>query len=858
MLVTTPYRSILMLTLAGLGLHADPIPTKQLEFIDSHCLECHDSDTAKADLDLEHESIDWRSKSTRHHWDMIYTMVSRNKMPPRKKDQPTTDEKRLFLSWLDEQLTTHSPIGGSAMRRLNRREYQATIRDLFRWNAFALPLGFPTDNESHGFDTIGESLVVSPSHIEAYAETATIVADAMFPPKAPPISPKDWHVPPEEMAISYSSGAVVDGAMRLASSGSFTRNASSTAKFEAPTSGTYLINITLSAKNPPAGNDPIFSLGAKPNGKGSSRMITSIPIKPGPPKQVSVTVDLYKGENLVFSYDNAPLRYEKDAKAAYRAHLEENLANAPKLAAAWAAVDKLSILNKNTRGVPRGGIGWERVKEKMKDPKLDAKAFTPGSKELNSVIEKMLVQPVSSGETIVYRYFEQGPNIGIHDVKINGPHTSVIDPETNYLAILSKGLLGNAYGKSDKSALASFLQRYLSRAFRRPATPQEVDAYYQLIEQQLAAGNRLEDGLHLVIRTSLLSTHFLYRERGNELTNYELAARLSYFLGTLPPTDTLDPEKLTNPAELRKNASKYISQKQRTKQFISDFTSQWLDTNRLDTLMPDPKLFPKFNDSHRAVMKEEVILTFAAILDENRPTIDFIDPDFIFADASIAQGIYQLDGKDKKPGNAGVVKRMAIKRGTRRGGLLTMPAIMTATANGVDTQPVLRGVWMLNNILGMPPPEPPKAVPALTPDTTGAKTPRERLAAHTTSPSCASCHEDIDPVGFVLESLDPVGKWRTTYPKVGKQKPLRVETDGTLPDGTKLRTVVDLKKWLVDHPTHFNNCLAQKLLVYATGRPLNYRERKIISAICTKNLEKQEGFKDLLLDLIDSDIFRAR
>jgi hypothetical protein len=173
-----------------------------------------------------------------------------------------------------------------------------------------------------------------------------------------------------------------------------------------------------------------------------------------------------------------------------------------------------------------------------------------------------------------------------------------------------------------------------------------------------------------------------------------------------------------------------------------------------------------------------------------------------------------------------------------------------ATANGVDTQPVLRGVWVLENILGAPPPPPPKAVPALTPDTNGATTPRELLAAHTTEKSCAACHKRIDPVGFALENFDPVGRWRDKWPGVD----VPVDASSVLPDGTRIKDVIDLKRWIVENIDQFSSCLAAKLMTYATGRVPNYSERKEIDAIVKANA----NFRDLLLALIQSETFRTK
>ena len=408
--------------------------------------------------------------------------------------------------------------------------------------------------------------------------------------------------------------------------------------------------------------------------------------------------------------------------------------------------------------------------------------------------------------------------------------------------------------------LNKLISTYLTKVFRRKVKPEEVQKYVGFVKQEVDAGRRIEDGLHLAIRASLISPSFIYREQGKgKLSQSELASRLSYFLTSSPPDFQMrqkaDEGILHNSGTLRYQASRLIKSSE-SKKFIHDFTSQWLDTEKLDTIMPDNKVFKRFNGTHSKAMKVEVETHFREILLKNLSVLDFIDPDFIYTDSTIGKEIYKL----KKPPKAskGKVGKVSIPRGTRQGGILSMPAVMMATANGVDTEPVLRGVWILENVLGTPPPEPPKGVPALPPDTTGAKSPRDKLKKHMASASCKSCHEDIDPMGFVLENFDPVGRWRDAYPKVGKGKGMKVDSTATMPNGTKLNDVRDLKKFLVDNPEYFTGCLARKLMTYATGRQLNYRENKIIEEIVSKNISEGNKFHDLLIDLIDSEVFRAR
>jgi hypothetical protein len=183
-----------------------------------------------------------------------------------------------------------------------------------------------------------------------------------------------------------------------------------------------------------------------------------------------------------------------------------------------------------------------------------------------------------------------------------------------------------------------------------------------------------------------------------------------------------------------------------------------------------------------------------------------------------------------------------------------MSAVMTTTANGVDTQPVLRGVWVLKNILGMPVPPPPDDVPALTPDTQAAKTPRELLAAHTKEKSCMSCHRKIDPLGFVLEHFDPVGRWRDTWP----ESETIIDASVTLQDGTTVEDVIGLKRWMLTNMDLFSRCLSVKLMIYATGREPSYIEVKEIEGLVKSNRENEQGFQDLFVDLILSKTFRSK
>jgi hypothetical protein len=268
-------------------------------------------------------------------------------------------------------------------------------------------------------------------------------------------------------------------------------------------------------------------------------------------------------------------------------------------------------------------------------------------------------------------------------------------------------------------------------------------------------------------------------------------------------------------------------------------------------------------------------MTLSEALEKNLPLVDLIDPDFTFTNTRVGRDIYALGKEwvtqvasksDNTSDASGPTFRIEIPRGGRMGGLLGMAGIMMATANGVDTQPVVRGKWVLENILGDPPPPPPASVPAITPDTRNANTIRELMAAHTANEKCAGCHKKLDPPGFVLENYDAIGKWRDAYPlhiigpngKVTTKPGPAVNAASVMPDGTALHDVTDLKRYVREHLDQFAGCLAEKLFTYATGRTPSYADRKELHLAANKVLGAKGGFRDLLLMVIETEAFRMR
>ncbi|MGB7345789.1 MAG: DUF1588 domain-containing protein [Pirellulaceae bacterium] len=840
---------------------AAPLDASANKFLRTYCGDCHCEGADEGGFQIETDDIDWSNHGSLVAWEHIHAMVSRGIMPPHDADQPPEAERAEFLQLADKYLVQHSRIGGTTLRRLNRREYSKTIERLFGLSNFSLPASFPPDNEANGFDNQADALVVASSHLEALSETASLIADQLFPPPPKEIIAKTFQVPAHEMVVSYSSACLIDGQMRLASSGdNIVRNATWPTKFEAPASGVYQLTINLSSHNPPATTPVLTVATMRAADRSDVNLVQEITVDSQDVTSSHLKIRLNKGDTVALRYLNGPLVYEDVPK--FESFLTELFTNNPKLAAAWDHVGN----------PPRGGSGWQRVKEAMGNQDLDVAKFKDNETAVSELVKRVAKNKVNSGETLVYKFFEEGPAIAIHRMTLHGPIKRIRDRDQIRSDNLRESFVGKDFDDSDLNSLQQLMQRFLSAAFRRPATENEIAGYASLIQQTATETGSIDQGLHLAIRTALISPAFLYRGfHDGVLSDHDLATRLSYFLTSAPPSESLQKAvhagKLSRPAVLQKETLRLLG-----RDFSKEFSTQWLGTDEVDNLMPDLRLIKRFSPEHRQVFRDEVTETFHHILTENLPVTEFINPNFVFTNQTVGWEIYALEQlKPSKKNRATKSNRKKIAKFTlpadsHRGGLLTMPAVMMSTANGVDTQPVLRGVWVLENIFGTPPPEPPNAVPALTPDTSSATTVKQRLAAHMSDESCAQCHREIDPIGFALESFDPIGRWRDHYPLYRDQdgepvieKGNRVDTTGELPDGTEIKDVVDLKQWLANHPELFARCLSEKLLTYAVGRRLNYREKKLIAEIVTEQRESNDlRFRDLLVALVGSEIFRTK
>ncbi|MDB5388378.1 MAG: hypothetical protein JWM11_4024 [Planctomycetaceae bacterium] len=435
-------------------------------------------------------------------------------------------------------------------------------------------------------------------------------------------------------------------------------------------------------------------------------------------------------------------------------------------------------------------------------------------------------------------------------------------------------ILACAPGQSPAQQTVEVLTRLLRRAYRRPATAEELARLVKLVETAQASGEKWEAGIQQAIQATLCSPKFLFRVELDDrpqspdtqpLDEFQLASRLSYFLwSTLPDDELLD---LAGKKELTQNLPAQVRRMlldPKSTALVDNFALQWLQIKRLKSTSPDTGLFPQFNDSLRAAMLQESVLFFKSVRTEDRSILDLVDADYTFLNEPLARlyGIDDTNGnikgqKVERPGGQPIrgeeFKRVSLQ-GKLRGGLLTQASVLTVTSNPTRTSPVKRGRWVLEQILGAPPPPPPPNVPELVDNKEAAagSSLRERMELHRKNPSCANCHAKMDPIGFALENYNGIGEFRL------KDGTFDIDPSGEFADGTRVKGPEDLKTLIRSKQELFARCLAEKMLIYALGRGLEYYDRPTIDKIVTALAAGDNKFSVLITQIVQSEPFRSR
>jgi hypothetical protein len=388
------------------------------------------------------------------------------------------------------------------------------------------------------------------------------------------------------------------------------------------------------------------------------------------------------------------------------------------------------------------------------------------------------------------------------------------------------------------STITERLRVFAAGAFRRPLRGDELKPIERMVMGKLDGGMKPLTALQLGFQTILCSPGFVYMQEGEgTLDGYNLASRLSYFLWSSQPDQQLLAHarvgRLSDTKVLDAEVDRMLKDP-RSERFVNQFVRRWLDWDNIGQMPVSGDFRVYYRDNLEAAMASETTTFFRHILDQNLPPREFISADYTFVNRELAAhyGLPAIEGNQL---------RQVSTEGTVRGGLMTQGSFLTASANGVDTSPVVRGIYALEKVMGYTPPPPPDDVPEIEPDIRGALTVREELAKHRSIATCAECHRKIDPLGFALENFDAVGAWRTEY---GKDLP--VNPSGKLPGGEAFDDIRQLRTLLIQRHEQFTRSLTEKLMTYALGRELEIGDRPAIDKILAELEAKHTGLRDLI------------
>jgi hypothetical protein len=766
-------RVLVALLLLATPLAAQDLDARTRAFLNKHCSECHDADTKKGNLDLGTLTGDLSTRPLMDRWTSIVDRVAAGEMPPVKKARPTAEELQAFTAWIRPRLSAADRTRRSVVqRRLNRVEYENTVRDLLGID-IELKQYLPEDQRAGGFDNNGEALAVSSELLGSYLEAAERALSAAIVHGPQPASVTLTADAEKDVSNYLKSYSILDHRVFIYQSeeGGYSKISSRAKRM--PIRGLYHISFEAVTRN---SDKPItFSVNVSDF---------------APISAISRTLGYYEatGEVKKFEIDAV---LDKAMAVQFFAHtLPHWVHNEPALGT-----------------FP--GIGWGAV-------------------------------------TVT------GP---IHPVWPPGSHTRLLGDVD-----LAKGTMEDA---------EKILRRFMPRAFRRPVTDVEVERYMTLVRSRKDAGRGFEQCLRAGLNGVLCSPNFLYLREdvrpGGRINDFELASRLSYFLwSTLPDAELSGlaaKGTLHEPGVLAAQTQRLLSDP-RCRRFVEHFTDQWLGLRNIDATTPDKKLYKDFDELLKISMVNESLAFFTELLSKDLPIVNFIDSDFAMLNRRLAAhyGIAGVDTLEIQP--------VKLPEGCLRGGVLTQGAVLKVTANGTNTSPVIRGVWVLENILGRHIPPPPPNITGIEPDIRGAVTIREQLQKHRDVPSCNVCHQFIDPPGFALESFDPTGRYRKNYAK-WVPHPENVEwgrlADGAVVDpagktstGQPFSGIADFKKLLLEHQKAFAHCLAEKLMTYGLGREMGYSDRDEIDAVVAKAAAGGNGLRTLIVSIVQNPLFSRR
>jgi hypothetical protein len=836
------------------------------QFLEDYCLRCHGEEKQKGDRRFDHLDLAFSDEDTAFEWQEILDMINLGDMPPEEEEEQPSDEERTgIVSWITPQLEIYyanqAEKESTGLRRMNSFQYRNTLRDLLGLDisSFDPTESFPSEERLDGFENIGSRLVVSRYLMDRYLEAASASIDKVVDIPSRPSTVSDrftaedfwdrrWQFRGRSYWIVNTDGKYVEMGHG---------DKSAERIYPLGFGGFKVERVDLGDGTPRDDEGPKYRPRDRselvPQDGYYTITVNAEAVGRQHPYTASIfDVDLSEPMKLEIFANDARIesaKYENPSNRTVAVFpLADNEAREYKVRV-W--LDKGFNFGIRYPNGPRGMGGTIRKVMEQFHPETIASNY----KDLFSD------KPAEPLDTYISDVYE-GPRIRIHWVKFEGPDTEVWPPR-NYQRLLGTTKHGQI-GKDPYELIREFARK----AFRRPVSNSEFELYQKFYDKEIASGSAIVSAIADTYKAILTSPNFLYieapineasvdaTEEGHvrKLKAYNLAARLSYFLWCSTPDQELlnaaEKGTLFEPIEIKYQALRMLRDP-RAEAFVGNFTDGWLGLHKLGNLTPDQNKYEAYSVYNlENSFRGETRAFFRYLLEENRDIEEFLSAEYSFLDRNLAKhyGIDYADLDDEP-------RMVRFPEDSFRGGLLGQAGIHTVTANGVDTSPVVRGIWILENLLGTPPSPPPPDVPALEPDIRGATSIRDQLSKHREMATCNECHRKMDPLGFALENFDAIGGFREFY-REGKDAPaIPVDTSGKLPSGEAFDDVRDLKKILLDRKEQFVRCLTEKLLMYALGRELSFSDRPQINAIVEELERRGGGLQDLVEIVVCSEAF---
>lgn len=788
------------LLLTALPAHA-AIPAIQ-PFLEANCMDCHDAEMKKGGLDLAALPTDGADAAALKKWVRVFDRVAAGEMPPPKKKQPSQDAVQDFMAALGGDLVTKSNSQkGTVLRRLNRREYQNTINDLLGVKVNIID-SLPEDGRSHGFDNVGEALSISGIQMQRYMEAAELAIHAALSQPTKPESELQRATLDSERNRKDTIGKQwlrrEDGSIVVFNSGGFPSTV--IPNLRTKHTGTYKLRVTgygYQIEEP-----VVFAL-------------------------ITGSFNFRNADNVTQSFHELPVG--KPGTVEVTLHLDANKG-------IWISPQGLN-----------GPDGHSPVK--------DGPDKYPG--------EGMAFQEVTLEGPLDTDWPPRGQKLLLGSAQLRE-----LPPEKPWM----KGKAGYkpAFTADSTDPVADsrkLLPAFITAAFRRPVTAADAEPYLRLFDAEFADGGDFLVAMRTAAIAVLCSPEFLYlKEPAGRLSDLQLASRLSYFLTRSTPDAELLAAKLSQPEVLHAQTERLLKAAT-LERFVTDFTDGWLNLREIEFTTPDKQLYPEYDEQLLDSMLRETRGFISELIRSNLSIANVVQSDFAMLNKRLAKhyGLPDVSGVE--------LQKVKLPPDSHRGGVLTQASVLKVSANGTNTSPVVRGIFVMDRILGMEPPPPPPGVPGVEPDIRGATTLRELLDKHRNSESCNGCHRVIDPPGFALESYDVIGGWRERFRSIdqGEKVDLKIEgrkvryrlgppvdAAGELDGGATFTGMSDFQKLLLTGQDRVARCVAEKLLVFATGRPMGFSDRSEVEKLVAQSKAKGHGFRDLIHAVVQSEVFRSK